>query len=961
MRQRKAWVAIAVILLVLGPSIGFPTHITGSYSMSFPRSAAGILAQSNPFDQGIHKVHKFIIPRLGKNLQNDPFETSLNGNRHKHPTMGFCPYHGFDQVCPPLLPARGPFSPSTTPALAPEVGTLLANVTSNISFPYAEAYNPFNGYVYVANEGSDTVIAMLGTKVVSVTAVGSYPSAIAINSLNGLVYVSNSNDDNVSVLNGTRVVQTLTTGVDPQALYFAPKTGYLYISNYGSDSVTIYNGTTQIGDLAVGSDPGSFTYDTLNGFLYVPNYGGSNVSVINGTKVVASVQVLGGVGGAGPSGLCFDPHNGFVYVPNGFSDSVSVVNGTRSIANLTGFFLPTMAAYDPVNQLIYVVNNQVNTVSVIQGTQVLRSISVGSGPLEVAYIPGNGLMYVSNTYSSDVSVLNSTKIRGVLNVAPYPMDTIYDPRSAEAYVLCQNSADVISTALGLAVVVATPSGQPTNTSDIGRSVEFNTTLWAIGTSHDNVTWGSSPAIGMGCIPGVNFTSPNATAQYGLLKISCEPTAQGNYTVWLNASDSSGANVSSSISFTVFQDPLGTPLHPSPLGANVTASWADMGQLVNLTELPQGGSGEFGGWNWEGLPTGQCVGIATSEVHCDFQHVGTYAISASFNDSNGMNATTPTLPYDAFAGLVVAAPVATRTNLDVQESFILTVNASGGGPGGYLYQWGGLPQGCVGTSLNPLECTPTMAGNYSIRASASDSAGATVTSVPLKIKVSSLPEADMITATRISADVGQTVGLRSAVTGGSGGLNYSWQGFAGSTCTGLTGPSPNCTMMTPGILTVIFSVTDSNGGVSGPSPVQTIHVYPDPVVAAPVLTAPKVAEGTTIDISLNIMGGSGSFNISWIGLPAGCTLSGFMATCFPRIAGTYNISVEVSDSNGFTVRSASTMLTVIVPSITTPGSTIFGLSATTFYGMVVVIATLTGSSIYMTYRLRRIRRQGGPKG
>src|SRR2546427_7756009 len=67
--------------------------------------------------------------------------------------------------------------------------------------PFALAFDPMNGDVYVANEGSHTVSVISGSSntVVATVTVGSSPQGVAFDPTNGDVYVANFNSRTVSV------------------------------------------------------------------------------------------------------------------------------------------------------------------------------------------------------------------------------------------------------------------------------------------------------------------------------------------------------------------------------------------------------------------------------------------------------------------------------------------------------------------------------------------------------------------------------------------------------------------------------------------------------------------------------------------------------------------------------------------------------------------------------------------
>src|SRR2546427_1093821 len=69
--------------------------------------------------------------------------------------------------------------------------------------PVGLAYDSGNGYVYVANAGSDNVSVISGTTVVATVPVGDDPIGVAYDSGNGYVYVTNDNSNNVSVISTT--------------------------------------------------------------------------------------------------------------------------------------------------------------------------------------------------------------------------------------------------------------------------------------------------------------------------------------------------------------------------------------------------------------------------------------------------------------------------------------------------------------------------------------------------------------------------------------------------------------------------------------------------------------------------------------------------------------------------------------------------------------------------------------
>ena len=88
--------------------------------------------------------------------------------------------------------------------------------TMNIgSFPAGIAFDPGNGYLYVAQEGANnvTVVNPATNTVIASIRVGSFPTAVAYDPWNGNVYVTNYVDGTVSVVNNAnQVIATIPVG-----------------------------------------------------------------------------------------------------------------------------------------------------------------------------------------------------------------------------------------------------------------------------------------------------------------------------------------------------------------------------------------------------------------------------------------------------------------------------------------------------------------------------------------------------------------------------------------------------------------------------------------------------------------------------------------------------------------------------------------------------------------------------
>ena len=269
--------------------------------------------------------------------------------------------------------------------------------------PFGVEYDAGSGYMFVANEGSNTVSVIDGATVVATIAVGSQPRDVAYNPANGYVYVANFGSNSVSVIDGTKVVTNVSVGSQPEGVVYNGGNGYVYVANRASNTVSVIDGTAVVATVPVGLNPECVAYDSGNGYVFVTAQGSNAVNVIDGTTVVANVSV-----GMHPEDVGYNSGNGYVYVANYYSNTVSVIDGTTVVANVSVGTHPEGVGYDSGDGYILVSNWDSNDVSVLQGTTVVANVSVGTHPEGIGYNLENGYVYVANFGSNSVSVISMT-------------------------------------------------------------------------------------------------------------------------------------------------------------------------------------------------------------------------------------------------------------------------------------------------------------------------------------------------------------------------------------------------------------------------------------------------------------------------------------------------------------------------------------------------------------------------
>jgi PKD repeat protein len=248
---------------------------------------------------------------------------------------------------------------------------------------------------------------------------------------------------------------------------------------------------------------------------------------------------------------------------------------------------------------------------------------------------------------------------------------------------------------------------------------------------------------------------------------------------------------------------------------------------------------------------------------------------------------------------------------------------------YLYGWAQLPlqPGTYGVWINESTPTPTST-NMGLCTITANTVTNITAGTPCTATGGGNPTVSSPTASRSSADVGQSVTFTSTLTGaGTAPDTYGWtvSPTTGLGCVLSTSLTMTCTPTNSNIYSVTITVTDSLGH-TGSATLTGYIVYPDPTVAVPVGAPPTIQIGQTVVFSSTLgLPGSGTDTYAWtasapgLGCAASTTLS---YSCTPTIAATYTVTITVTDSNKGTGSntSASYIVTPTHPVVTTPVST-----------------------------------------
>ncbi len=268
-----------------------------------------------------------------------------------------------------------------------------------------------NSVMYVLNSGPNSdcqtsgSISAINTATLSVsstTCVGVNPIAMVQGPSNGYIYIINQGDDSLTVFNpaGPSVVTTLTQtnglGPNPVALAVTPQ-GWICIVTQGDGTPThpptlnlILSGYDYIAANApLGMQPNFAFVDPNRNRLYVANGGDNTVSVFDSSSITPSgnpqIPLLKTAPvGTDPVGVTALLDGSNFFTANAGSNDVSVVS-QNSFSLLSTVVLPTGAnpafiASDPTSQKVYVADQGTFETTIIQTSNNTISGTIKAPP-----------------------------------------------------------------------------------------------------------------------------------------------------------------------------------------------------------------------------------------------------------------------------------------------------------------------------------------------------------------------------------------------------------------------------------------------------------------------------------------------------------------------------------------------------------------------------------------------------
>ncbi|MCI4327735.1 MAG: hypothetical protein L3K16_08930 [Thermoplasmata archaeon] len=728
-------------------------------------------------------------------------------------------------------------------------------------------------------------------------------------------------------------------------------------------------------NISVGHGPDSIVFDGRDDRLYVACQYDSDIWVLdpqNGSAIGVPIQVY-----STPLDLLYEPKGDMVLVSLS-AKRVLALNGSSEAwvpgVNWSVGGGPSSMALDPVPNLVYIGNSgsaNVTVVNATSGTQIGTGITVGASPWDILYYPPTGLVLVSTGGGLyEINVTSNSVVNGS-RAEPGAYGLAYDSESGEIY--CSAGE-----ALGIWASDYLLEFDPrTNLSGRELQLQFTFTASLFDPSNgEEYVVNPTGANGTGAPTGANWTVFGQSSILGINATTHRFTGSalpaGNDAVALALADAntklyaadqtlSTISIDSLVAQTQTIVPLATGFSPDALGvdsrsddvfvggtgaSNLSIINGSTGTVLSATVPVGNGTASIlfdpvldelftancGSDNvsvvdpstlrpiGSGIPVGGCpTSLALDPTNGDLfvanENSANLTVinttTGSSINSIGVGLLPSSVVFDTANGLVYVANTGSDT-----VSVVDPVTLSPAGPPiGVLPATAPANVGPVGLSIDPGTSevyVPTLFGN----------AVFVIANLPGPIRLTvttAIPEADVPLALSTNASGGQPPYF----------FRYS---ALPRGCETENSPVELCEPTQPGEFHVEVEVSDSDNHSA------FAHVN---LTVAPALTAGNLSMspnptdvGVPVSISVEPIGGTLPWSLSYSGLPSGCSSANLSAIrCDPRAAGDYLVDAVLTDRAGAEVSASAVLAVEQAPVI----GSFLALPAATLEGSHVVLA------------------------
>ena len=748
--------------------------------------------------------------------------------------------------------------------------------------PWAAVYDPATHDIYVANNFPNNITIINAT---TYRTAGSLPAgtgsvAIALDGATGDLLVAESTGPEtpgyLSVVDpgmGT-LLQEVPVGTDPEGVMYDSSTGSIFVTDRGTNSLSVMGIVPRLVLSSFTASPGTVNTGQSINFTVATTGGAAplNFSYEGLPAGCVSIDL--------PHLLCTPSSAGYFNVTAFVGDAGGVLLHARVMIHvLSVFFLKDFIAHPSVLDL-----GQTTTLyaNVSYGTPAYTYNYSGlpSGCPSVNASMVNCTPTVTGNFTVQVNVSDAagTRVQGQVHIVIHPPLKVIGFSATPSSLLMGNSTVLTTSVAGGTgsdgyVYTGLPPGcgtlnltamtcVPTGIGNFTLTVTVIDTLGQHSTATTllKVSKGAVPFIATLTISQVSFDlgnrtylnltiaggRPPYTVSYNSLPsgcvsanstaLPCTPDAVGSYgPISATVTDLNGSQIQSNrVNLTV---------HPLPTVSSFTVlpGLIYIGNHTDINVSVSGGVSPYR-YVYTGLPSG-CASMDTASLLCIPTVPGYYQISVTITDQQGRSATSSPvdLSVDSSPGsLLITAVTANPNPVVVGQRTEISITVSGGTPP-YTFHYLGLPPGCGSVDANPVNCTSTSPGNYTLTVSVHDASGKVANATLfLVVKGAISPLSVTLTTNLTVVQVGHPFTLSADVIGGVGPFTYEWS-LNGTNLTGsVDSPILSTNRSSPGAYSYSVWVRDSMGELVRGGPVLVEVTLTPPLRLTAVMISPTNA-------------------------------------------------------------------------------------------------------------------------
>jgi hypothetical protein len=385
-----------------------------------------------------------------------------------------------------------------------------------------------------------------------------------------------------------------------------------------------------------------------------------------------------------------------------------------------------------------------------------------------------------------------------------------------------------------------------------------------------------------------------------------PATIGTYTVTVSVSDGKGGTVTRSISITVINR------NPEISSLTATPATVDSGDNATIQCTASDPDGDTLTYSWI-YAGGSISGTGSTVTWTAPATFGIYTVTAIVRDGNGGTATRSVSITVTNRNPQISSLTATPATVVTGGNSTIGCTASDPDGDALTYSWI-YTGGSISGSGNTVTWTaPSTPGVYTVTVIVSDGKGGAVTRSISITTTNHNPQISSLTATPTTVVTGGNSTIRCTASDPDGDtLTYSWIYAGGS----ISGSGNTVTWTAPsafGMYIVTAIVSDGKGGTATQSVSIAVTNNNPPQISSLTATPTTVVTGGNSTIRCTASDPNGdTLAYSWT--CTGGSISGTGSTVTwraPSTAGTYTVTVIVSDGKGGTA-TRSVSITVTIP-------------------------------------------------